>query len=244
MTQRHGNLPQDAQILTWHGFLGFPTRIRYQLPTTKEVEWLSRQQRKRKRQPPAGQPRPWWESVRLSQGMCVLFMIGSCAFAAGALLCFDVSLPTIVPAVIFFLGSLFFTSAAYFQFLEAINVPDPSVKEKAGRTDHARYFAWEPQRLDWWSTITQLVGTLYFNFSTFNALRMNLSPLKSDRLVWSPDFMGSMLFLVSSWLAYGEGLPLSPVRDSSVLPGGSCSQICLDQSHSEFRPSRPLFDQV
>ena len=204
MTHRNRNLPQDAKILAWHGFLGFPTRIRYQLPTTEEVEWLSRQQRKRKRQPPAGQTRPWWESVRLSQWVCVLFMIGSFAFAAGALLCFDLSLPTIVPAVIFFLGSLFFTAAAYFQFLEAINVPDTPVKANAGRADHAIYFALEPHRIDWWSTITQLVGTLYFNFSTFNAMRMNLSPLKSDRLVWSADFIGSSLFLVSSWLAYGE----------------------------------------
>jgi hypothetical protein len=131
-------------------------------------------------------------------------MIGSFAFAAGALLCFDLSLPIIVPAVIFFLGSLFFTSAAYLQFLEAINVPVTSAKAQAGRTDSARYFAWEPDRIDWWSTITQFVGTLYFNFSTFNAMRMNLSLTKIDRLVWSADFLGSILFLVSSWLAYGE----------------------------------------
>lgn len=218
MTHRNRNIPQDSQILEWHRFLGFPTRIRYQLPNTEEeVEWMSRKQRKRKRQTHAGQTRPWWESVRLSQWMCVLFMIGSFAFAAGALLCFDLSLPTLVPAVIFFLGSLFFTSAAYLQFLEAINVPDTSVKAPAGRTDHAMYFAWEPDRIDWWSTITQLVGTLYFNFSTFNAMRMNLSPLKSDRLVWSPDFIGSILFLVSSWLAYGEAASaLSSPRGKSL----------------------------
>jgi len=131
-------------------------------------------------------------------------MIGSLAFAAGALLCFDLSLPVIVPAVIFFVGSLFFTSAAYLQFLEAINVPDASARPQAGETNQARYFAWEPDRIDWWSTITQLVGTLYFNFSTFNALRLNLSLTKIDRLVWSADFLGSVLFLVSSWLAYGE----------------------------------------
>jgi hypothetical protein len=43
-----------------------------------------------------------------------------------------------------------------------------------------------------------------FNFSTFNAMRMNLSITKIDRLVWSADFFGSILFLVSGWLAYGE----------------------------------------
>ncbi len=44
-------------------------------------------------------------------------MIGSFAFALGALLCFDPSLPTIMPAGIFFLGTLFFPSAAYVPIL-------------------------------------------------------------------------------------------------------------------------------
>ena len=35
-------------------------------------------------------------------------------------------------------------------------------------------------------------------------MRMNLSLTKIDRLVWSADFLGSVLFLVSSSLAYGE----------------------------------------
>jgi len=201
---RNRNMPQDSKIIEWHGFLGFPTRIRYQLTNMEEVEWVSRQQRKRRRLPFAGRTREWWESERISQWMCVLFMIGSFAFAAGALLCFDLSLPVILPAVIFFVGSLFFTSAAYLQFLEAINVPDTSARAQAGKANRAKYFAWEPDRIDWWSTITQLVGTLYFNFSTFNALRMNLSITRIDRLVWSADFLGSILFLVSSSLAYGE----------------------------------------
>lgn len=204
MKRRNRNMPQDSKILEWHGFLGFPTRIRYQLPSTEEVEWMSRRQRKRRRLPLAGRTREWWESDRISQWMCVLFMIGSFAFTLGALLCFDLSLPLKVPGVIFFVGSLFFTSAAYLQFLEAINVPDSSARAVAGEKNQAIYFAWEPDRIDWWSTITQLVGTLYFNFSTLNAMRLSLSPLKSDRLVWSADFLGSVLFLVSSWLAYGE----------------------------------------
>ncbi len=204
MKDRNRNIPQDSKILEWHSFLGFPTRIRYQITNMEEVEWISRTQRKRRRLPFAGQTREWWESERISQWMCVLFMIGSFAFTLGALLCFDLSLPLIVPGVIFFVGSLFFTSAAYLQFLEAMNVPDSSARAVAGEKHQAMYFAWEPDRIDWWSTITQLIGTLYFNFSTFNAMRLSLSPLKSDRLVWSADFLGSGLFLVSSWLAYGE----------------------------------------
>jgi hypothetical protein len=197
-------MPEGAKVLEWHGFLGFPTRVRYQLTSMEEIEWVSRQQRKHRRLPFTGRTREWWESERISQWMCVLFMIGSFAFSLGALLCFDLSIPLIVPGVIFFVGSLFFTSAAYLQFLEAINVPDSSARAIVGDKNRTLYFAWEPDRIDWWSTITQLIGTLYFNFSTFNAMRLSLSPLKSDRLVWSADFLGSVLFLVSSWLAYGE----------------------------------------
>jgi hypothetical protein len=197
-------MPDGAKVIEWHGFLGFPTRVRYQLTSMEEVEWVSRQQRKHRRLPFTGRTREWWESERISQWMCALFMIGSFAFSLGALLCFDLSIPLIVPGVIFFVGSLFFTSAAYLQFLEAINVPDSSARAVVGDKNRAVYFAWEPDRIDWWSTITQLIGTLYFNFSTFNAMRLSLSPLKSDRLVWSADFLGSVLFLVSSWLAYGE----------------------------------------
>ena len=197
-------MPEGAKVLEWHGFLGFPTRVRYQLTNMEEVEWISRQQRKHRKLAFTGRTREWWESERISQWMCVLFMIGSFAFTLGALLCFDLSLPVILPAVIFFVGSLFFTTAAYLQFLEAINVPDSSPRAVGGEKKQARYFVWEPDRIDWWSTITQLVGTLYFNFSTFNAMRMNLSVTKIDRLVWSADFLGSALFLISSWLAYGE----------------------------------------
>ena len=152
------NVPKDAKILEWHGFLGFPTRIRYQLTNMQEVEWVSRKSRKRRRLPFTGRTRQWWESEGISRWMCVLFMIGSFAFTLGALLCFDTSLPVILPAVIFFVGSLFFTAAAYVQFLEAINVPVTSVNAQPAGTKRARYFAWEPDRIDWWSTITQFEG--------------------------------------------------------------------------------------
>ena len=205
MRYRNRDIPQDWRILERHGFMGFPTRIRYHPPNAEVGEWISRRQRKQKRQTRDGQKRGWWESVRLSQWMCFLFMIGSFAFTAGALLSFVPSLPAVVPGGIFFLGSLFFTSAAYLQFLETINTPPvPLLKESAGGTEHAMFIAWQPYRIDWWSTVTQFIGTLFFNISTFNAFIKHLSVLKSDIQVWSPDVFGSVLFLVSSWLAYGE----------------------------------------
>jgi hypothetical protein len=62
----------------------------------------------------------------------------------------------------------------------------------------------EPRRIDWWSSGVQLVGTLFFNFTTFHALQDGLDAGAYDRLVWRPDALGSICFLVSGYLAYVE----------------------------------------
>ena len=58
-----------------------------------------------------------------------------------------------------------------------------------------------PRGLDWWSNAIQLAGTVFFNVSTFEALRRGLDANEYDRLVWMPDARGSICFLVSGCLA-------------------------------------------
>jgi hypothetical protein len=75
--------------------------------------------------------------------------------------------------------------------------------------------AFEPRRIDWWSSVVQLAGTLLFNLNTFRALQMGLEQTSYDRLVWAPDAVGSACFLVSGYLAYVEvcgGLACRPRR--------------------------------
>jgi hypothetical protein len=50
----------------------------------------------------------------------------------------------------------------------------------------------------------QLVGTLFFNVTTFRALQVTPNQASYDRLVWQPDALGSVCFLVSGTLAYAE----------------------------------------
>ncbi len=50
----------------------------------------------------------------------------------------------------------------------------------------------------------QLAGTVFFNISTFAAMKHGLSTGQSNRRVWGPDALGSLCFLVSSELAYAE----------------------------------------
>jgi hypothetical protein len=75
------------------------------------------------------------------------------------------------------------------------------------------------RRLGWWSAIVQLVGTLYFNATTFRALQSGLDANEYDRLVWTPDALGSVCFLVASYLACVEisGPTARPLRTRDSL---------------------------
>jgi hypothetical protein len=85
--------------------------------------------------------------------------------------------------------------------VECISTPG-NVAPDAAR--HSRLFAFEIRRIDWWATVVQLAGTLFFNASTLFALDAALSAKREDLVVWSPDALGSICFLVASQLAYAE----------------------------------------
>ena len=99
----------------------------------------------------------------------------------------------------FFVGSLFFTSAAFLTYREAVDAAPPAQNPK-----HRRFFVYQPRRIDWWATAVQLVGTLYFNVSTAVAMQVDLSAQTADQHVWRPDAIGSICFLVASALAWFE----------------------------------------
>ena len=54
----------------------------------------------------------------------------------------------------------------------------------------------------------QLVGTVFFNVNTIHALLDSQDTDEVNRLVWAPDFFGSIAFLIAShlaWLAVCQG---------------------------------------
>lgn len=131
----------------------------------------------------------WWIGT--------LFMIGSACFAAGTLIAISDNPSS--AGIVFFTGSIFFTSAAYGQFLEVINGDRGD-----GVEGSVKLLAWEPGLIEWRATAVQFFGTLAFNVSTFFAMFAALDAQAVNRLVWSPDVFGSIAFLVASWLAYKE----------------------------------------
>ncbi len=140
----------------------------------------------------------WWAPRRRGWWIALLFMIGSACFFLGA---FPATATLLGAAVgpIFFIGSIFFTSAAYLQYFEATNEGDDL--EGRGRT--RRWFGVRSLSIGWWAAAIQFIGTLNFNLSTLAALG-DLSTRQEEKLVWAPDMIGSACFLVASALVIME----------------------------------------
>ena len=64
-----------------------------------------------------------------------------------------------------------------------------------------RFLAWLPHDKGWLAAVTQFPGTLFFNGTTFWAITVAMSNSQYDKVVWRPDFYGSILFLVASAFA-------------------------------------------
>jgi len=202
--------PADWELINVDGPGPFVTRAIYRLPDGAEVEWTSRRHRKGQglrvvAVPTGGAPptlergtvpsRTWW--------IAALFAVGATCFLLGALPAYLDAVPARVDGLTFFVGSICFTAASYLSFVEVANSPDAIQRGRARRLPF-KPAAWRPRSIDWWSTAIQLVGTVYFNVMTFLALYDDWSVSQEDRLVWRPDLIGSICFLVASYLAWAE----------------------------------------
>jgi hypothetical protein len=111
------------------------------------------------------------------------FGIGSVCFFIGPFPGFLQLVGDRADAWVFFIGSLFFTAAAAIELVHA--------------TVDRRH-----RDATWWSAAIQFAGTLFFNLSTADVLRSDLSAHQQDRLIWAPDAFGSACFLISGVLGY------------------------------------------
>lgn len=157
---------------------------------------------------------PWlcfWEPSRLTWWVAVLFTIGSALFSVGG---YAITFPKDAPQVlnegmtldwIFFIGSLFFTSAAFCQLLEAINAGDSEGLYSGEKLPSSfQWVAWHPKRIGYMASLVQLIGTVMFNFNTGNAFISDLNWVQQDLLIWTPNIIGCICFLIASRLAFME----------------------------------------
>jgi hypothetical protein len=200
----------------------FITQVRLRLPDGRPFVWNSREHRflGGARSLPAAtddasETARWWHKVglfaRIVWWISALFVIGSVCFAISSLAGLAPGLfgafgrsPVAINRV-FFVGSIFFTTAAYLQFLAAVNADRISaIAHRRAPPGKFRWFDWRPSEIGWLSAFSQLVGTLLFNLNTFDALLPELDWLQEDLLIWTPDAVGSICFLVASALALVE----------------------------------------
>ncbi len=106
---------------------------------------------------------------------CWLFAVGSTFFAVGTAPGFASSAGAGAANVLCFVGSWFFTSAAWIQLVRS--GPEGSA--------------------DWLSAAVQFGGTVLFNVSTGAAVWAH-AIMAERRLVWAPDATGSLAFLISA----------------------------------------------
>lgn len=142
--------------------------------------------------------------VRINAVASTAFLIGGSMFCLGALLAqAHVGGPRLAAAV-FMVGGVFFTTGGYASVLQVANAPREADADGVVRAAPWRWWSTEPGRLDWASAVALFVGTLYFGASLTAALVGDLTTAQIHRLVWSPEFIGCVLFLVSGHLALTE----------------------------------------
>lgn len=188
-------MPPEWRVSATAGLGPFVTFVEYEIDDGTIREWQSRRHRKvdlvaseahRKSVP----SRTWWISA--------LFSIGAACFAVGATNARTGWVSPIVNAATFFVGSIFFTTAAYISFAEVGGTPEVLGR---GSRRAVRLFSFQPHRIVWWATGIQLFGTLLFNISTFDAM---VNARQVEDVVWWPDVGGAICFLVASYLAWAE----------------------------------------
>ena len=136
---------------------------------------------------------------RLNTATAALFMIGSLGFALGATSVYASAVGPTADAVTFFISSIFFTTASFLQLLQSQSpLMSASGTARDDERQHLRFLAWLPHDRAWLAAATQFPGTLFFNGTTFWAITVALDNSQYDKVVWRPDFFGSILFLVSS----------------------------------------------
>jgi hypothetical protein len=137
----------------------------------------------------------------LNRPIATRFIIGAGLFFLASLLSLLNIGSAFTQNLIYFIGSAFFTLAAYLQYLQSINNSE-DIHLRDSSTPW-RWWAWLPQRIDFWVVFTQLIGTIFFNFNTFDGF---VSHTTEESLVgiWMPDTLGSILFLISGALGVIE----------------------------------------
>ena len=123
-------------------------------------------------------------------------MVGSSLFALGAVPWYAEAVGLRATAVTFFVGSLFFTSAAFLQYRQAVDALAPRPRRDRGRCSCGR-----PATSTGWPAPCSSPARCGSTGAPATRSGRTSSAAAGDQRVWRPDVLGSIAFLVASALA-------------------------------------------
>jgi hypothetical protein len=193
----------------------FASRLTWRLPGGGEATWESRRARKRGAASirsrdggaPTSLPAPPALARRVRRLNWVAagaFTAGGSLFAVGAAVAQLGSGDATAAASVYFAGGLFFYTGAYASLLGAINAPRSIGAGGTLAGERWRWWSYEPERIDWLSTFVLFAGTLAFAVSLLDSFLEGLTTQQVNRLIWAPEVVGCVLFLISGHLAMVE----------------------------------------
>jgi hypothetical protein len=128
------------------------------------------------------------------------FLVGGSLFAIGAVLSqAHIGGPRLA-AVVYMVGGVFFSTGGYASVLLAINAPHRR-RDGTWAPRPWRWWAREPRNYDYLAAAVLFAGTIVFGINLVDSLLGTLTPTQEDRLVWNPDIIGCLLFLIAGFIA-------------------------------------------
>jgi hypothetical protein len=206
-------LPSDARVQRTGGRGSLVSRVQWQHADGSTATWESRLARKRGFievvrdgvvERIMARPAVAVRLRRCNDLSGVSFVLGGALFALGALLAQygAATLPTIDWT--FLIGGFWFSTGAYVALVQELNSPRKIGDDGTLVAQPWRWWAYEPNRPGWVAAFVLFCGTLAFAISLVGAFMSGLSTGQDDRLIWAPEMVGCILFLLSGHIAILE----------------------------------------
>ncbi len=193
----------------------FTTRVTWDVPDGGTATWASRAARKRgevvlrdAKGVIRARVRASFTTARrlrrLNWIASVAFTVGGLLFALGALIAQVGSGDALSAASVYLLGGVFFSTGGYASLLQAINAPRSLGEDGSLQGESWRWWSYEPLRIEWLAAFVLFAGTLAFGVSLIDSFLEGLSAKQTNRLIWSPEIIGCVMFLISGQLSIVE----------------------------------------
>lgn len=207
------DVPADAQVRHTGGRGTLVSQVRWEHSDGSTATWESRTARKRGFievvrdgvvQRIMARPAVAVRLRRCNDISGLSFFLGGALFTLGALMSQYSTASLTVIDWTFLIGGFWFSTGAYVALVQEINSPRRIGTDGALAARPWRWWAYEPYRPGWLAAFVLFCGTLAFAVSLVDAFLTELTAGQTDKLIWAPEMVGCVLFLVSGHIGIIE----------------------------------------